>query len=89
MPNAFSPNSDNLNGLLNRRGLNIQEVYLEIRNRWGNKIYAETLTDLNTQGWDGKFDGKDVNIAVYVYYATVAFTDGSQEFLKGNVTLVR
>ncbi|MCC7222491.1 MAG: choice-of-anchor L domain-containing protein [Chitinophagales bacterium] len=89
IPNAFSPNSDNLNGLFRPQGLNIQDVYLEIRNRWGNKIYAETLTDLNTQGWDGKFDGKDVDMAVYVYYATVTFTDGSQEFLKGNVTLVR
>jgi len=89
IPNAFSPNGDGENELFRPTGLNVQDIYLEIRNRWGNKIYAETLTNLDLQGWDGKFDGKDCDMAVYVYYATVTFTDGSQEFLKGNVTLVR
>jgi gliding motility-associated-like protein len=89
IPNAFSPNGDNLNNLFRPQGLNIKEVYLEIRNRWGNKLYGEKISDLNAQGWDGKFDGKEVDMGVYVYYVEVTFTDDSQEFLKGNVTLVR
>jgi gliding motility-associated-like protein len=89
IPNAFSPNGDGVNALFRPQGKNIAEVYLEIRNRWGNKIYAQELTNLDLEGWDGTWDGKACEMAVYVYYAQVKFTDGSEEFLKGNVTLVR
>lgn len=88
IPNAFTPNSNAPNNLFRVHGINIAEVYLEIRNRWGNKIYAETFSDLAT-GWDGFYKSKECEIGTYVFFATVRFNDGTEEFFKGNVTLIR
>ena len=41
------------------------------------------------KGWDGHYNGKDAELDVYAYFAEVHFTDGTQQMLKGNVTLVR
>lgn len=88
IPNAFSPNGDGFNELFRISGLNIAEVELHVINRWGNELYQVETTDL-LQGWDGNYKGKPQEVGVYVYYAVITFTDGSEEFYKGNVTLVR
>ncbi len=88
IPNAFSPNGDGVNDLFRLTGLNISQIELYVYNRWGNEVYANTFTDLTT-GWNGEYKGKTQELGVYVYYATVTFTDGTQETFKGNVTLMR
>ncbi len=49
---------------------------------------SEMTTDI-LKGWDGYYNGKDAELDVYAYFAEVHFTDGTQQMLKGNVTLVR
>ena len=88
IPNAFTPNSAAPNNLFRIQGVNIAEVSLEVRNRWGNKVYAESFSDL-TRGWDGFYKSKECEVGVYVFFATVRFNDGTEEFFKGNVTLIR
>lgn len=93
IPNAFSPNGDQINDLLIiHGGLDVQYIKnFQIFNRWG-----DLMLDLNnfqpndlSFAWDGTFYGKLLNAGVYVYYTEVVFLDGTTEVLKGNVLLVR
>ena len=88
VPNAFSPNADNNNDIFRTHGKNVASVSLAIYNRWGQEVYKSETTDL-AQGWDGTFKGQDCEVGVYVFYAVATFTDGTEEFVKGNVTLSR
>jgi gliding motility-associated-like protein len=89
IPNAFSPNGDNVNEVFHIGGTNIAQFELLIYDRWGQKTFETQSVDL-ADGWDGKYpNGIDAELAVYVYYLNVTFTDGKTQFAKGNVTLVR
>ncbi len=87
IPNAFSPNADGVNDIFRISGQNIETVELYIYNRWGQEVYA-TIGTL-AHGWDGMFNGKFQEIGVYVYYASITFTNGEVETFKGNVTLIK
>ncbi|OWY22856.1 hypothetical protein C7N43_05125, partial [Sphingobacteriales bacterium UPWRP_1] len=88
IPNAFSPNGDNVNDVFRLSGLNVQEFELIVHNRWGIQVYSIASTNL-AEGWDGTYKGKDQEVGVYGYWAVVTFTDGEEKMFKGNVTLVR
>ena len=91
IPNAFSPNGDNINDNFHITGVNLAEITIEIRDRWGQRVWATSNpTDLN-EAWDGKYKHNEINaeLGVYVYYATITFIDGTKERAKGNVTLVK
>ncbi len=42
-----------------------------------------------SRGWDGTFKGDKVDLGVYVWLAKVKFSDGNEEVLTGDVTLMR
>ncbi|MCB0401508.1 MAG: gliding motility-associated C-terminal domain-containing protein [Flavobacteriales bacterium] len=87
VPSAFSPNGDGSNDILYVKGtLVIESMRWAIYNRYGQKIFETTDKD---QGWDGTHNGTEVNPGVFVYYLNVIFIGGTQQNLKGNVTLVR
>ncbi len=86
VPNAFTPNGDNLNDLLFVRGAAIDELYFAVYNRWGEKVFE---TDVQSIGWDGSFSGRELPPDVYGYYLEVRCFNGEQFFKKGNVTLIR
>jgi gliding motility-associated-like protein len=92
IPNAFSPNGDGTNDYFQVAGQNIASGMLAINDRWGNEVYITDFSAENMfrKGWNGKYkDEQDAELGVYAYYVTVVFTDGTQEFLRGNVTLIR
>jgi gliding motility-associated-like protein len=89
IPNAFTPNGDALNSTFRVAGFNIDTYQLSVWNRWGQKVYDSGYTSDISQGWDGRYNGKDSELGVYVYMANVRYTDGTEESLKGNVTLIR
>ncbi len=86
IPTAFSPNGDGQNDQLFVRGLCIQSLYFAIFNRWGEKVF-EAIDKSN--GWDGKYKGKECNSAVYMYYLKATLFDGTAISKQGNVTLLR
>ena len=86
IPNAFSPNNDNNNDILYVRGKGIEEFYLAIYNRWGEKVFE--TTDINT-GWDGTYKGQLMDPAVFVYYLKATCINENVFEKKGNITLVR
>lgn len=86
LPNAFTPNDDKENDVLFLRGRNVQSLYLKIYDRWGELVFE---TQQQNIGWDGKYKGKPVDPAVYVYHLSVICVDGQEYFKKGNVTVIR
>lgn len=93
-PNAFSPNGDDENELFFPFAEigQVKEVKsFSIFNRWGEEVFAQYGFQPNNPayGWDGKFHGRTLNPAVFVYYAEIEFIDGDVVLFKGDVTLVR
>lgn len=54
VPNAFTPNEDQLNEVFLARGTGITSFDMSVFDRWGNRIFSSN--DIN-KGWDGKIDG--------------------------------
>lgn len=87
IPNAFTPNGDEINDKLCIRSLELEGIKIfRIFNRWGELVFE--TTDLN-HCWDGYYKGKIVNPDVYVYYAEGICTNGQNKLIKGNVTVLR
>lgn len=86
VPSAFSPDNDGYNDVLMVEGNNITEMTFAIYNRWGQKVFE---TNEQSRGWDGTFNGVLLSTDVYGYYMQCTCDDGSQAFLKGNITLLR
>jgi gliding motility-associated-like protein len=86
VPNTFTPNGDGSNDILFVRGRHITDLEFMVFNRWGEKVFE--TRDRNI-GWDGTYNGMDVDPAVFVYHLTAWCLDGQRYFTKGNVTVVR
>ncbi len=85
VPNAFSPNGDNVNDVLYVMG-SIRDMDFEIFNRWGQSVFH---TVDRAMGWDGTFNGKPLNPGVFAYKLSGTMANGDEVKLKGNITLVR
>ncbi len=86
VPNAFTPDNDGMNDVFFVRGNAIDEMYMAVYNRWGEKLFE--TRDLNT-GWDGTYKGKELPPDVYGYFLELRCLNGEEYFTKGNVTLIR
>jgi gliding motility-associated-like protein len=90
MPNAFSPNADDLNERFKPVVTDVREMVYEIYNRWGEIVYKGYLHD---EGWDGTFMGKPSMQGVYVVVVRYVYDlkDGRQaiENERGVLHLMR
>jgi len=86
VPNAFTPNGDQLNDELIVRGNTIDEFYFAIYNRWGQLVFESYDPNL---GWDGTFEGEALPADVFAYYLEVSCFNGENYFEKGNISLIR
>jgi gliding motility-associated-like protein len=86
IPNAFSPNYDDVNDELYVRGTNIDNMVLAIYNRWGERVF---FTENQAIPWDGTYSGAELPPDVYGFYLQVTCKDGEKYFKKGNITLLR
>ena len=88
VPNAFSPNSGNVNDKFHLfyKGITDLKEY-KIFNRYGEVVFDG---ENNLQAfWDGTFRGDEQPIGVYVYYIVGTTVYGNDIYLKGNLTLLR
>ncbi len=92
-PNAFSPNGDGNNDFFtiyaNQR---VQQIdRLIVFDRWGNKVFERSPLPINdeAQGWNGRFNGTDSPVGVYVFFAEITLVDNTTETIQGDVTLLR
>lgn len=90
IPNAFTPNGDNINDYFFPRQLlskSISKFQMSIFNRWGEQVFA--TDQVNGRGWDGYFNGQPQPEGVYIYTLSVEFENSRSEHYQGNVTLLR
>ena len=91
VPNAFSPNDDDINDVLYVRGRDILKVKkFSIFTRWGDKIFEVEDVDPNDPqfGWEGKYDGELFNGNSVIYSTEVEFVDGRIGTDSGSVSVL-
>lgn len=92
-PTAFTPNGDGLNDVFYLFGdKDIAQVNgFKVFSRWGQLLFEQRNFPPNDAsfGWDGRYNFKNLEMGVYVWYAEVAYIDGATVVHKGNVTLIR
>ncbi|MEZ4911667.1 MAG: gliding motility-associated C-terminal domain-containing protein [Saprospiraceae bacterium] len=57
IPNAFTPNGDDVNDKLFVRSNFIDEMLFVVYNRWGQEVFSTTNPD---EGWDGTFQNREL-----------------------------
>ena len=93
VPNAFSPNGDGVNDFFQMAtGTGVNRInYLRVFDRWGALLYEqkEYLPIGGTDGWNGEFQGRDLNVGTYVFVSEVLFQDNTTLVYRGSVNLLR
>lgn len=86
VPNAFTPNNDNLNEIFIPYGYGIKDIKFEVYDRWGLKIFESNNIDI---GWNGYYRGEPAPVDVYIY-RVVYETENNQFYQKeGHFSLIR
>jgi gliding motility-associated-like protein len=90
VPNAFTPDNDDHNGIFFVKGYGISEegFTLYIFNRWGDLIFESHDMDL---GWDGviKKDGTVAQDGVYTWVVVFKDVTDISHRMEGHVSLLR
>ncbi len=86
LPNAFTPNGDGKNDILYVKSNAITELEYVIFNRWGQEMFS---TNNINEGWDGRYQGREMSPDVYAYYIKGTCLNGDKFIKKGNVSLLR
>jgi len=85
LPNAFSPNGDEINDFYIPYLSGFSEMTFTIYNGWGEQIY-ETK---NNKAWDGTFDGKNAPMGYYYYLLQVKSLAKVRKNTSGSFLLMR
>ncbi len=86
VPNAFTPNGDNLNELWGIVPVFVKEYEVQVYNRWGEKVYDSNNVKTD---WDGFYKGKQASNTVYIYKIRYTGWDRSVHHRKGTVTVIK
>lgn len=90
MPNAFSPDGDDLNDTFNfvidNENSNVVVNIFQIFDRYGKLVYDNNNP---ATGWDGRFNGKLSNSDVYIYNVELSVDECITLPFQGDVTLIR
>lgn len=86
-PNAFTPNTNELNEFFGPKGRGIVDFNMQIFDRWGVEIFNTTSLD---KLWDGKEkNGTHYPAGVYAYRGYIRDFNGKEHEYVGHVTLIR
>jgi gliding motility-associated-like protein/prepilin-type processing-associated H-X9-DG protein len=95
VPNAFSPNGDNENDVLQvyYGDFNcLESIRLTIYDRWGEKVFfveGGLAPAKQILRWDGTYKGKPLPAATFVYYFNATLITGEVITKKGNISLMK
>lgn len=93
VPNAFSPNGDQLNEELMIYSQRLQIDNLLIFDRWGNQVFstgAFEATHRGTPVWDGRTGSQNAPPGVYIYYFSgFHMESGNPVERKGSFHLIK
>lgn len=87
IPNAFTPNGDGINDVLDLSSSVLSELSIAIFNRWGQCVFrCDNPSDCR---WDGRFNNTDCLPGVYTYTCRIRCHNGVENDFKGDITLIR
>jgi len=87
VPNAFTPNGDQLNDVFPFSFLIEQPEYrVRVFNRWGEKVHD---SETNGPTWDAAYQANQVHPEAFVYMVEYRGCDGDFRRLSGTVTVLR
>jgi gliding motility-associated-like protein len=87
IPNAFTPNGDNINDCFGMRNWPATSSYqLCIYNRWGQLVFKTTNI---LECWNGDFKGQPQPMGTYVYNIIANTVPCGESSIKGYITLIR
>ncbi|MBK8483859.1 MAG: gliding motility-associated C-terminal domain-containing protein [Saprospiraceae bacterium] len=93
VPNAFSPNGDNINDIWMPilSDVQVKILSLSIYDRWGNEVFecVDKINNATQCGWNGMFDGKKCLPGVYVYHVYWKDPNGIFKNIVGDLTLMK
>ena len=86
VPDAFTPNADNINERFEVKGLFISTFKMSVFNRWGQVVFH--TNDIN-DSWDGMINGEKAPAGSYVYKADVTDSTNKPFSKSGSFLLIR
>lgn len=87
MPNAFTPNNDNINDCFGVKDWPAASSYeLRVYNRWGQLVFKTTNS---LECWNGDFNGQPQPTDAYVYIINANTSACGQTTVKGSFILIR
>ncbi|MBK7096322.1 MAG: gliding motility-associated C-terminal domain-containing protein [Saprospiraceae bacterium] len=94
VPNIFSPDGDSKNDrFFVKDGKNVKHIRtIKVYDRWGELVWSDADYSFDARFdhfWDGIFKGKKALPGVYVYLVEFTWSDGIEDFVAGDVTLIR
>jgi gliding motility-associated-like protein len=87
MPNAFTPNNDQINDSFAPVFTGLNNITLDVFDTWGGIIYSET--GVNIHGWNGKIKGLDAENGNYYFRITAKTFYNHTITEKGPLTLIK
>ncbi len=93
IPNAFSPDNNGINDFLtvfSQSGVE-QITTFAVFDRWGGLVFKNEnfQPNLESEGWNGQWQGSTLNTGVYTWFAEIDWEDGVKTAHEGEVTLFR
>ena len=73
-PNIFTPNDDSVNDHFYPKFIYIKDIHVLIMNKWGEMVFESK--DMESKGWDGKYNGDKAFIGNYVCKVRYTTLDG-------------
>lgn len=86
VPDAFTPNADNINEKFEVKGLFVNTFKMAIFNRWGEVVFQSN--DINNS-WDGMIKGQKAPAGSYVYKAEITDSTDKPFSKSGAFLLIR
>ncbi|RYD76851.1 MAG: PKD domain-containing protein, partial [Sphingobacteriales bacterium] len=86
VPNAFTPNADDINSYFFPVTTYTKSYNMQIYNRWGAKIF---YSEDGSPRWDGRFKGSLVQDDIYMYLITVLDKDNRKHYYNGLIHLLK
>lgn len=87
IPNAFTPNKNGVNEVFRPSLINYMNYEMRIYSRWGELLFS---TNDPEEGWDGTYEGVDVQQGTYMYVIKfVATEDLQHKNISGVLYLLR
>lgn len=83
VPDAFTPNGDGFNDILEAKSEQLQSFNMSVMNRWGVVVFH---SDDIAKGWDGTVDGTSAPVGYYYYKMT--FVDDINQTVEKSGTFM-